>query len=390
MVRIKHKFSVKWPRVDLEGDENSDFNFGSDEDEVASKVAAVAAVVLPALNLSVTDAQQQDIVSDAHDLLQSAVKRQREGKSWETQGHSKEPRLESKVLMSSLNRSGKQSWGRWMGKPDNLQRPSKMRAPTPVPRLAANVIDKGIDFSQENSAELIGKLPSPVVKGPNNERPKIIVMRGDPTDWSTAAIVSDTNSLLHHKSGLAATIVRKGGWGIQRQCSEWIYYNGEVPVGSAMWTTAGNLSSKYIIYTVGPNVSIHRSPMPHHQLELRCAVRSALNEADSLGVSSVAMPALCTGVCRYPKYLAAREIVTECLEFCDECSLTSLRLIVLMNEDEVTTSIFVRALNDTRQQRQLERQATGIATMSENEQTLGDGLDASDSSSTMSDVEEST
>ncbi|EGZ23340.1 hypothetical protein PHYSODRAFT_483185 [Phytophthora sojae] len=180
-------------------------------------------------------------------------------------------------------------------------------------------------------------------------------MRGDPTDWSTDAIVNDANSLLYHKSGLAATIVRKGDQVIQRESNEWIYRYREVRVGSVVWTSAGKVSSRFIIHAVGPDVSHYRWPTQQHQLNLRRTVRSALVVADALGVTSVTMPAISTGPARYPKYLAAREIVAECLQYCDDYPATSLRLIVLMNEGEVTTSIFTQALKEERQQRQLQR-----------------------------------
>ncbi|EGZ23348.1 hypothetical protein PHYSODRAFT_378699, partial [Phytophthora sojae] len=177
-------------------------------------------------------------------------------------------------------------------------------------------------------------------------------MRGDPTDWSSEAIVNDTDGWLLHQRGLAATIVRKGGPEIRRQSDEWIHYQGEVKVGSAVWTTAGNLSSRFIIHTVGPDVS-YRWLTQQQQLELRQTVRSALAVADDLEVTSVAIPAISTGPGRcYPRRLAAREIVAECLQYCDDCPATTLRLIVLMNEDELTTSIFAKALKEERQRRQ--------------------------------------
>ncbi|KAG1700896.1 hypothetical protein DVH05_011782 [Phytophthora capsici] len=215
------------------------------------------------------------------------------------------------------------------------------------------------------------------------EKPRLLVMRGDPTDWSTDAIVIDTNTLLNKSCGLREKIVCKGGLDIQQQCNEWVYFQGEVPVGSAIWTTAGRLSSKVIIHTVGPSVSNYQWPTSQHQFALRRAVRSALNVANSLDLTSVAIPALCTGLNRYPKYLAARDIVAECLAFCDDCPSASLRLIVFMNEDEVTTSMFVQALKDARQQ----RQASGIAATNEATDSC-ESLSSDDCSSCKSDDSE--
>ncbi|OWZ22038.1 hypothetical protein PHMEG_0003329 [Phytophthora megakarya] len=202
-------------------------------------------------------------------------------------------------------------------------------------------------------------------------------MRGDPTDWHTEAIVSDANSLLHPNCGLAATIVNKGGLDILYECRQWIYSRGEVPVGSAMWTTAGKLSSTIIIHTVGPDVSSYRHPTLRHQQELRDAVRSALSIANDLSMTSVAIPALCTGVSHYPKYLAAREIVAECLEFCDDYPFTELRLIVFMNEDQLATTAFVQAMKDVKEQRQQEQQWTCAVEMPNGLQRFGSVFDSS-------------
>ncbi|KAE9319689.1 hypothetical protein PF008_g18213 [Phytophthora fragariae] len=344
MARIK--FTFKRLRVGLDDSESDEFNFDSDEDDEAEAgtAAALAAVEIPEDKLA---AVGRSIVKDANTaLLPTLGKRKataRDVGGWEPQW--KKPRL-----MSTTSTTG--------------SAPIHMQHLLPVSRLAAaGRVEAGSSFARHSTTTDMSKLLGVQAFTATSmgrtevgrvEKPKIIVMRGDPTDWSTAAIVNDANSLLFHNSGLGATIVRKGGLEIQRQSNAWVYYHGEVSVGSAMWTTAGKLSSTFVIHAVGPDVSHHRWPTHQHQLDLRRAVRSALAIADDLGVKSIAMPAISTGRARYPKYLAAREIVAECLQFCDEFPSTTLRLIVLMNEDEMTTSIFTQALKEEKQQRQLQ------------------------------------
>ncbi|KAI9994663.1 hypothetical protein PInf_011489 [Phytophthora infestans] len=131
MVRIKHKFSIKRRRMDLSESTNIDFNFGSDEDEMAETVAAVAAVQMPD-KLPITE---QNITKDVHGgLLLSAVKRQREGRSWATQDQPKKPHVESEV-----QESGEMPRGQLRGKPDSLLQFGDIRAPSAASRLAANV-----------------------------------------------------------------------------------------------------------------------------------------------------------------------------------------------------------------------------------------------------------
>jgi len=58
---------------------------------------------------------------------------------------------------------------------------------------------------------------------------------------------------------------------------------GEVPSGSAVVTSAGNLLCKFVIHAVGPN-----SGDPDQEKILRDATRAALERAEELAIASVA------------------------------------------------------------------------------------------------------
>ncbi|RLN91754.1 hypothetical protein BBJ28_00012871 [Nothophytophthora sp. Chile5] len=185
---------------------------------------------------------------------------------------------------------------------------------------------------------------------PNGDEvgPELVVMQGDLTACKTDAIVNAANSRLMHGGGLAGAIVRRGGAEIQTESSAWIKRHGKLPVGAAMSTAAGKLPCKYVVHTVGPNVSRFPSPMPEHTEELRKAVWNALLEAERLELTSIAIPGISTGIFGYPRDQGAQEIVQECVRFSDERSSTCLRLIALMNIDDPTVSSFVRALQDVK------------------------------------------
>jgi len=325
------RFSFTSRRLRVDPDEASSsgddgFNSGSDDAE-----AAATAADLPGGKLATVDAQKRTFFRAADGKpVPSPGRRQGGVERCETRGPHKKARLQTAPTPSQTQRR-------------QVEHAQRRPRPRPVSRLAASRTRTSLSSHTEVSG----------ATSATAEKPKVIVMRGDPTDWSAAAIVNDANSSLQHDAGLAAAIVRAGGWEIQRQCIEWVYYNGQVPVGSAMWTTAHRLSSRFVIHAVGPSVGGHRWPTLQHQLELRQAVRSALTVVGGLGVTSVTIPAISTGTSGYPKHLAAQDIVAECLAFCDDCTPTTLRLIVLMNEDEATTSIFSQALKE---QRQLKRQ----------------------------------
>ena len=99
---------------------------------------------------------------------------------------------------------------------------------------------------------------------------KVRIIRGDLTEASVDAIVNAANSHLRHGGGVAGAIVRKGGSIIQIESDR----IGYVPVGECAVTTAGALSAKYVIHTVGP-----RWGEGDEETKLRSAVRNTLKTA---------------------------------------------------------------------------------------------------------------
>jgi len=78
----------------------------------------------------------------------------------------------------------------------------------------------------------------------------LTVVLGDITEEEVDAIVNAANSYLKHGGGVAGAIVRKGGKVIQEESDK----IGYCPVGSAVYTSAGNLKAKYVIHAVGPQL----------------------------------------------------------------------------------------------------------------------------------------
>ena len=163
----------------------------------------------------------------------------------------------------------------------------------------------------------------------------IKVVQGDITEESTEAIVNAANSLLKHGGGVAGAIVRKGGSIIQEESDKIIKENGPVPVGSAVWTTGGNLKARFVIHTVGPVWG-----EGDEERKLRSAVRSALEVADKLRVNSVSLPAISTGIFGYPKEKGTKVIVDEVLKFLKEDSKTTIKEVHLTAIDSETAELF--------------------------------------------------
>ena len=166
-------------------------------------------------------------------------------------------------------------------------------------------------------------------------RGDVSVVVGDLTEEGTDAIINAANSALAHGGGVAGAIVRKGGAEIQRESLE----VAPVPVGSAVVTGAGRLPCRWVIHAVGPVWG-----EGDEEAKLRRAVGSALARAEDLGLASVALPAISTGIFAYPKAEGCRVIVEEVARHLlgPTGSLGSVRLVSI---DEETASHFMAALN---------------------------------------------
>ena len=164
---------------------------------------------------------------------------------------------------------------------------------------------------------------------------KVKVILGDITEEETEAIVNAANSLLKHGGGVAGAIVRKGGRVIQEESDRIVKKRGAIPTGSAVYTSGGNLKAKFVIHTVGPVWG-----EGDEERKLRSAVRSALKVAEELGVKSVALPAISTGIFGYPKEEGTKVIVEEVVKYLNENENTSIEEVHLTAIDKETAELF--------------------------------------------------
>ena len=164
------------------------------------------------------------------------------------------------------------------------------------------------------------------------------IVEGDITTESVDAIVNAANSYLEHGAGVAGAILRKGGPAIQVESNHWVQEHGPVSHAEPAYTRAGNLPCSYIIHAVGPVWG-----EGDEQARLAAAVYGSLQQSDRLGLASIAIPALSTGIFGFPKPLAARVILTTIQEYVAENAAASLKIIRLVLFDQETVKAFLNA-----------------------------------------------
>ncbi len=133
-------------------------------------------------------------------------------------------------------------------------------------------------------------------------QPRMQVLQGDITTLEVDVIVNAANSSLLGGGGVDGAIHRAAGPELLKACQQVRQQQGEFPPGHAVITTAGNLRAKAVIHTVGP---VWRGGGEHEAHLLEDAYRNSLLLAEANGYTTIAFPAISTGVYGYPKAAAA-------------------------------------------------------------------------------------
>ncbi len=162
---------------------------------------------------------------------------------------------------------------------------------------------------------------------------RVSVIVGDITKQDTDAIVNAANSSLMGGGGVDGAIHRAGGDEILAECKEirrTRFPNG-LPTGEAVITSGGKLSALYVIHTVGPIYGQHDGQ--EAELLANC-YHNSLTLAVEKNLSSVAFPAISTGVFGYPQTEAA-QVASKTIEnfLSTDHQLTEVRLVFFQDRD---------------------------------------------------------
>jgi len=140
---------------------------------------------------------------------------------------------------------------------------------------------------------------------------------------------------------VAGAIVRRGGPAIEAESDAWIKQHGLVSHESPAWTSGGRMPARYVIHAVGPVWGDG-----DEDAKLAVAVTGSLRVADELKLTSIALPAISTGIFGFPKERAADVILKSIEKYFQEKPGSGIRLVRLVLYDQATITSFSKAWDD--------------------------------------------
>lgn len=162
---------------------------------------------------------------------------------------------------------------------------------------------------------------------------KIEFRKGDITSQPDVdAIVNAANTELILGSGVAGAIYRKGGKIIDDEGRA----KGPIKLGEAAFTTAGNLPNKYVIHAAAMGYRPEDAKVPKRPGSLssaeiiRNATLNSLRIADELACTSIAFPALATGVAAFPVDECAVVMTTAVRDYSRQNPATKVNRVVFV------------------------------------------------------------
>jgi O-acetyl-ADP-ribose deacetylase (regulator of RNase III) len=153
----------------------------------------------------------------------------------------------------------------------------------------------------------------------------ISIERGDITDREVDAIVNAANSTLAMGAGVAGAIKRKGGVIVEEEAMR----QGPVEVGEAVLTTGGNLAATHVIHAavMGPDLKTDADKITR-------ATRAVLALADKHRITSLALPALGTGVGHVAPAASAEAMLPEVLSHLKSGRSSLKRVVFVLYQDD--------------------------------------------------------
>ncbi|MFP4077548.1 MAG: macro domain-containing protein [Candidatus Izemoplasmataceae bacterium] len=160
-------------------------------------------------------------------------------------------------------------------------------------------------------------------------------VKGDITNQpGMQAVVNAANAELSPGGGVAGAIHKAAGEALAKACEPW----APIEPTEAVVTEAFDLPNDYVIHCLGPVYGVNRP----EDLLLRKCYDNILSAAEEKGIETVAVPALSTGVFRYPLEEASDVAIKAVSD--KACSLSHVKHVRFVLYDEKALNIHEAAM----------------------------------------------
>jgi len=151
------------------------------------------------------------------------------------------------------------------------------------------------------------------------------IVRGDITESEVDAVGNAANSELVMGTGGAGAMKRKGGTVIEEEAVR----QGPIEPGEAVLTVAGNLPATHVIHAAALGHDLKTNPE-----RVAAATRSTLALAERHKISSIAFPALGSGVGGVPPTQSAEAMVSTLVEHVRKGNTSLQKVVFVLYQDE--------------------------------------------------------
>jgi len=166
------------------------------------------------------------------------------------------------------------------------------------------------------------------------------IVKGDITEEEVDAIVNPANSMMIMGGGVAGAIKRKGGDIIEKEALS----KAPVPVGLAISTSAGKLKAKYVIHAP----TMERPAMSIDVSNVYKASRAAFIEAERLGITSISLPGMGTGVGGVSYRDAVKSMYKALKDLINEGLISNLKRVRFVAWGDEAYNEFLKAIKEAK------------------------------------------
>ncbi|XP_017345055.1 protein mono-ADP-ribosyltransferase PARP14 isoform X2 [Ictalurus punctatus] len=174
----------------------------------------------------------------------------------------------------------------------------------------------------------------------------IKVLKADICQIKVDVVVNAANEDLKHIGGLALALLNAAGPSLQQSSDQYVAKHGKLLPGNAITTEAGHLPCKYVVHAVGPRY--YSTDKFTAVKKLRQAVRESLNQAEFKRCSSIAVPAISSGIFGFPLDLCTEKIAEELHAYVEDQTRqggrNTLKEIHLVDNNPTTVSAMAQAV----------------------------------------------